>query len=270
MSRAISEAMRNEVPTNRHFKPVRVVLPSEEVARRLSDAIRAGHFRLGSKLPSERSIAEQMQVSRPTVREAMKLLVGANILTVKPGASGGAFVTSEIVPLDVVVPAPDLRPGDMSEALEMRRLILPWVAQIASQYAEDADFDRMREAIEFGRQSLPPSKVAKSSPETINSIIIATMRFDLALAQATRNSLAMHLMELLLQWVEPMRHKTLQSRADLVLSLELVETMMQAIEAGAPARIAEITERRLNILEKALEEQTGRKMRRSQPPIGLK
>ncbi|MBB3454484.1 GntR family transcriptional repressor for pyruvate dehydrogenase complex [Rhizobium sp. BK313] len=255
--------MRQNMPANRHFKPVRVLLPSEEVARQLSDAIRAGYFRFGSKLPSERSIAEQMQVSRPTVREAVKLLVEANILTVKPGSGGGAFVTSEIVPLDVIVTAPDLRPGDMGEALEMRRLILPWVAQIASQYAEDADFDRMRDAIEFGRQSLPMPEAAKSSPEAISSIIIATMRFDLALAQATRNSLAMHLMELLLQWVEPMRHKTLQSRADLVLSLELVETMMRTIEAGDPAPIAEITERRLNILEKALEEQTGRRLRRS-------
>ncbi len=262
--------MRKDMQANRHLKPVRVLLPSEEVARRLSDAIRAGYFRLGSKLPSERSIAEQMQVSRPTVREAVKMLVEANILAVKPGAGGGAFVKSEIVPLDVIVTALDLRPGDVGEALEMRRLILPWVAQIASQYAEDADFDRMREAIEFGRQSLPPPKVTKSSPETINSILIATMRFDLALAQATRNSLAMHLMELMLQWVEPMRHKTLQSRADLVLSLELVETMMQAIEAGDPARIAKITERRLTILEKALEEQTGRKLRRSQSPMGLK
>jgi GntR family transcriptional repressor for pyruvate dehydrogenase complex len=259
--------MREDMPANRHFKPVRVLLPSEEVARRLSDAVRAGYFRLGARLPSERSIAEQMQVSRPTVREALKLLVGAKILTVKPGAGGGAFVASEIVPLDVILAAPDLRPGDMSEALEMRRLILPWVAQIASQYAEDADFDRMRDAIQFGRQSLPPPKVTKGSPETINSIIIATMRFDLALAQATRNSLAMHLMELLLQWVEPMRHRTLKSRADLVLSLELVETMMRAIETGDPARIAEITERRLQILENALEEQTGRKLRRSRRPM---
>lgn len=255
--------MHKGVPLNQQFKPVRVLLPSEEVARQLSDAIRTGMFRLGSRLPSERSIAEQMQVSRPTVREAVRLLVEAGILTVKPGAGGGTFVASEIVPLDFIVAAPKLRPGDIDEAIEVRRLILPWVAQIASLYAEDADFNRMREAIEFGREALPPPEVTKSSPEHINSIIIATMRFDLALAQATRNSLVLHLMELLLQWVEPMRHKTLHTRTDLVLSLELVEIMMQAIEAADPARIAEITERRLQILERAVEEQTGRRLRRS-------
>jgi GntR family transcriptional repressor for pyruvate dehydrogenase complex len=248
---------------NRHFQPVKVLLPNEEVARRLSDAIRTGFFRLGSRLPSERSIAEQMQVSRPTVREAVKLLVEANILTVRPGAGGGTFVSSEIVPLDLIVSRPDMRPGDIDEAIEVRRLILPWVAQIASQYAEDADFDRMREAIRFGRDTLPPPEVTRSSPEQISSIIIATMRFDLALAQATRNSLVLELMELLLQWVEPMRHRTLHTRADLALSLELIEIMLQAIESGDPAQIAEITERRLGILENALEEQTGRRLRRN-------
>lgn len=251
---------------NRHFQPVKLLLPNEEVARRLADAIRTGFFRLGSRLPSERSIAEQMQVSRPTVREAVKLLVEANILTVRPGAGGGTFVSSEIVPLDLIVPRPDMRPGDIDEAIEVRRLILPWVAQIASQYAEDADFDRMREAIRFGRDALPPPDVTKSSPEHISSIIIATMRFDLALAQATRNSLVLELMELLLQWVEPMRHRTLHTRADLTLSLELIEIMLQAIESGDPAQIAEITERRLGILENALEEQTGRRLRRNRRP----
>lgn len=255
---------------DRHFQPVKVLLPNEEVARRLADAIRAGFFRLGSRLPSERSIAEQMQVSRPTVREAVKLLVEANILTVRPGAGGGTFVSSEIVPLDLIVPRPDMRPGDIDEAIEVRRLILPWVAQIASQYAEDADFDRMREAIRFGRDSLPLPEVTKSSPEHISSIIIASMRFDLALARATRNGLVLELMELLLQWVEPMRHRTLHTRADLVLSLELVETMMQAIESGDPVQIAEITERRLGILEDALEEQTGRRLRRNRRPANAR
>jgi GntR family transcriptional regulator, transcriptional repressor for pyruvate dehydrogenase complex len=253
----------SEAAMNRHLQPVRLPLPSEEVARRLADAVRAGFFRVGAKLPSERSLSEQMQVSRPTVREALKLLAAAGILTARPGAAGGSFVTSEIVPLDFMAAPPLHRLGDFDEAIEMRRLILPWVAQIAGRYAEDVDFERMREALRFGLEQLPPEGVEAVTPEQVNSTIIATMRFDLSLAQATRNGLAMHLMEQLLHWVEPMRQTTLQDRSDLDLSLQLVETMMRAIEAGNPERIAEITERRLGILEKALEERTGRRLRRN-------
>lgn len=259
--------MKGDV-ANQHFQPVKVLLPSEEVARRLADAIRTGSFRLGSRLPSERNIAEQMQVSRPTVREAVKILVAAGILAVRPGAGGGTFVTSEIVPFDLIVATPEMRPGEIDEAIEVRRLILPWVVQIASQYAEDDDFDRMREAIAFGRESLPSPSTVKSSAKHISAIIIATMRFDLALARATRNGLVVRLMELLLQWVEPLRYKTLHTRSDLVLSLDLVEQMMQAVEEADPAKIADITEHRLSILEKALEEQTGRRLRRRRRPTG--
>src|SRR5690606_19486061 len=138
------------------------------------------------------------------------------------GAGGGTFVTSEIVPLDLFEALPDTRPGDIDEAIEVRRLILPWVVRIASQFAEDEDFERMREAIAFGRASLPPPETMESTPQHITSIIIATMRFDLALARATRNGLVVRLMELLLQWVEPLRYRTLETRDALALSLELV------------------------------------------------
>ena len=249
-----------------NFQPINVLLPSEEVARRLADAVRTGVFRLGSRLPSERTIAEQMAVSRPTVREAVKILVAANILSVKPGAAGGAFVTSESVPLDLIVERPALRPGEIDEALEVRRLILGWIVQTASQYAEDADFDRMKEAIAFGHDSLPPPDVVEVTQEHVNSLIVATIRFDLALAQATRNSLVVKLMELVLNWVEPLRYRTLHTRADLCLSLELVEKMMNAVETGNPIEIDQITERRLSILEQALEKQTGRRLRRSRRP----
>lgn len=247
------------------FEPIQVILPSEAVARRLADAVRTGFFRIGSRLPSERNLAAQMQVSRPTIREAVKLLVEANILTVKPGAGGGTFVASEIVPLDFIVAPPEMRPGEIDEALEVRRLILPWVAQIASQYAEDDDYDQMREAIAFGLGSLPAPSAKTITSDHVHSTIIATMRFDLALARATRNSLIVRLMDQLLHWVQPFRYKTLQTRADLVLALDNVQMMMEAVEKGEPAKIAAIADRRLNFLEAALESQTGRRLRRRRP-----
>lgn len=98
-------------------------------------------------------------------------------------------------------------------------------------------------------------------------MIIATMRFDLALARATRNSLIVRLMDQLLHWVQPFRYKTLQTRADLTLALDNVQRMLKAVENGEPAKIAEIAERRLTILEVALESQTGRRLRRRRASV---
>lgn len=247
--------------SDRYFQPVKVLLPNEEVARRLSDAIRSGSFQVGSRLPSERKLAEQMEVSRPTVREAVRIMVQQGVLTVRPGSGGGIYVASEDVPFDIFVNLPQMRPGEIDDALEMRRLILPWVVQIATQHAGDDDFERLRAAIAFGRASLPEAE-GKATPQAVNLVIIATMRFDLALAEATRNQVVRQLMEQLMQWIEPLRHRTLHTVEDLVLSLDLVDEMMEAIERADPERIARITERRLSILETALEQHTGRRMRR--------
>lgn len=246
---------------DRYFRPVKVLLPSEEVARLISDAIRSGDFPVGSRLPSERRLAEKMEVSRPTVREAVRILVEQGVLAVKPGSGGGIFVASEDVPFDIIVDMPQMRPGEIDDALEMRRLILPWVVQIASRYAGDDDFERMRSAIVFGRASLPPEG-EKISAQAVNLVIIATMRFDLAMAEATRNVLVRQLMDQLLHWVEPLRHRTLHTREDLELSLDLTNEMLEAIELADAERIERITERRLSILETALEQHTGRRMRR--------
>lgn len=247
--------------TDRYFQPIRVLLPSEEVARRISDAIRSGAFSLGTRLPSERRLAEQMEVSRPTIREAVRILAEQGVLQVKPGSGGGIFVLSEDVPFDIILDMPQMRPGEIDDALEMRRLILPWVVQIATRYAGDNDFERLRAAVAFGRANLPPES-GRITSEAINLVIIATMRFDLALAEATRNAMVQQLMNQLLQWIEPLRHRTLHERQDLALSLDLVDEMLEAIERADPEQIGRITERRLSILETALEQHTGRRMRR--------
>lgn len=72
---------------------------------------------------------------------------------------------------------------------------------------------------------------------------------------------------MLLQRVEPLRSGTLETRSALALSLELVEEMMAAIELADPERTADITERRLSILERALEQKKGRRLRRRRRSI---
>ena len=257
--------MKRPAPAHR-FAPVRLKLPSEAVARQVAEAIRAGHFRTGDRLPSERSLAEQLAVSRPTVREALRLLVEAKILTVRPGGGGGAFVASEMVPLDLISDDPQLRPGEMHDVLEARRSILPQVAQMAAIYAEDDEYDRMREAIAFGAAILEQVDDATIPGDTRQLIIIASMRFDLAIARATRNGLIERLMETLLRWVEPLRVLTMSSRERLVYAVDVLRLTLAALESGEPDRIAAVINARLLVLEDALEQQSGRKLRARRGP----
>jgi DNA-binding FadR family transcriptional regulator len=57
----------------------------EDVAEQLRDAIFDGRFRPGEKLPPERELAEQFQVNRTSVREAIKVLEGQGLVSVRHG-----------------------------------------------------------------------------------------------------------------------------------------------------------------------------------------
>ena len=61
-------------PTRFVFQAVQLVRPCEVVAYRITEAIRSGDVKVGERLPSEQSLSEQLGVSRPTLREATKLL----------------------------------------------------------------------------------------------------------------------------------------------------------------------------------------------------
>ncbi|KIC21247.1 FadR/GntR family transcriptional regulator [Leisingera sp. ANG-Vp] len=65
---------------------------SVQIAQAIKDSIIAGELDVGERLPSEAELADHFQVSRPTVREALKRLAAQSLIRSQRGASGGAFV----------------------------------------------------------------------------------------------------------------------------------------------------------------------------------
>ncbi|WP_298256582.1 GntR family transcriptional regulator [uncultured Litoreibacter sp.] len=65
---------------------------SAQIAASIRDAIIAGELIVDDRLPSETELSEQFEVSRPTVREALKRLAAQALIRTQRGATGGAFV----------------------------------------------------------------------------------------------------------------------------------------------------------------------------------
>jgi len=66
-------------------------LPAQ-IAKSIRDSIVSGDVNVDDRLPSEAELADQFDVSRPTVREALKRLAAQNLIRTQRGATGGAFV----------------------------------------------------------------------------------------------------------------------------------------------------------------------------------
>lgn len=75
------------------FQPVTSRRASSGIVDQIKELIRAGRLGPGDQLPSERQLSESLGVSRVTVRDALRTLEAVGLVTVRVGASGGAFIT---------------------------------------------------------------------------------------------------------------------------------------------------------------------------------
>ena len=118
------------------FKPIRQFRISGEVAEQLKQSILIGHFKAGDRFPSERELAEQFQVSRVAIREALRALENAGFITTRQGVTGGAFVT-DLTFEHLVNAFLDLFMADkisIPELYQVRLLVEPEVARLAAQH----------------------------------------------------------------------------------------------------------------------------------------
>lgn len=114
---------------------VRVPKTAELVARQIRNAIIRGELVDGDTLPAEAQLIAEFEVSRPTIREAVRILESEGLVTVARGARGGARVSSpnyEMVEraAGIILQAQRVTIGDL---YEMRTLIEPPAARLVAE-----------------------------------------------------------------------------------------------------------------------------------------
>jgi GntR family transcriptional regulator, transcriptional repressor for pyruvate dehydrogenase complex len=229
------------------FRPVATRRTFEEAVEQIAETIRAGSFRVGDRLPSERDLSAQMEISRPTLREAIKVLSDAGVVSVRPGPRGGMYVLTEAVPHDLVRSRTEMRVSEVSGVLEARRLLEPRVAQLAGLYATPEDFEFMQRTIDLQRN-------VGGDLLRFNQL---DLRFHMAIARATRNSTIVALMRYLLRQLEIARDMLIRDPYEPEQAIELHERTLAAIKSRDPDRIDEAVDEHLAYLEDVWELETG-------------
>jgi GntR family transcriptional regulator, transcriptional repressor for pyruvate dehydrogenase complex len=115
----------------RPFRPPLRRRVHEDVAGQLRDAILDGRFRAGQKLPPERELAEEFRVNRTSIREALKVLEGLGLVTVRQG--DGATVQPLIDASLDILPLMIFHGGRIDTALlvELAEVVSPLLFEMA-------------------------------------------------------------------------------------------------------------------------------------------
>jgi GntR family transcriptional repressor for pyruvate dehydrogenase complex len=162
------------------LSPMQVPKASEVLANELRESILSGRFPEGTALPTERDMVIQTQMSRTTVREALRILEVQGLVRIKTGRSGGAFVQrpdgdSVANTVNLLIRGRQIR---MAALLETREGVEPVCARLAAKYRTDEDLDRLEAA-----------NVAIGADGPIEGFLQANVDWHVAVATASHNEL---------------------------------------------------------------------------------
>jgi DNA-binding FadR family transcriptional regulator len=153
------------------FNPVRTATTFEETVDRLGTAIRLGILSPGARLPSERELADQLSISRSTLRQAITALVESGHLTSVRGRTGGTFVVPE-PPLAEGSAGP--LPEGWKETLDVRVAVEVGVVTVAAERIDGDTLQIMRDAVD-----------RMDAATEFEDYRRADVRFHMAIAEAT-------------------------------------------------------------------------------------
>lgn len=243
------------------FVPVGPRRTFEGAVEQIAERIRHGDLAQGDRLPSERDLAAALQISRPTLREAVRVLADAGVLEVRTGSTGGIFVASDYVPLELLRSKSDLRLDEVAGVLEARRMIEPRVAQLAAVNAREEDYAHLQQIIDAQKALLEQGDVLDNEDRFLQ----LDTRFHVRIARATGNSTIVSLMRTLLRRLEIARDLALHEPPIAPWVIDVHERTLAAIRSADHDRIEQVMDEHLAAMERSWEQATDRVLVRPVP-----
>lgn len=213
-------------------KPLRIqpTKLSEQLAQTLEQHILDGVYAVGERLPSERQMAEDFGVSRPSVRDALSTLAARQLIETRHG--GGHYV-SERLHADFLSLWQNLltRHEYMEQdVLEFRRAFDGVMAGLAAERATETDLERIQFRLQQMDSAAQTENVALQSE--------ADVGFHQAIAEASHNVLFSHLSSSLLTMLHRHTQKNLANMFEAGSDKRQLRMQHQAIYDAVLARDA--------------------------------
>jgi GntR family transcriptional repressor for pyruvate dehydrogenase complex len=129
------------------FDPVQAPTTFEETVERLGTAIRLGLLGPGTRLPPERELAEQLGISRSTLRQALTTLTQSGHLLSQRGRTGGTFVAAAPPMAESSGLSLERLEGPWRDLLDYRVAVEAGSVLLAAERATPAALDRLGEQV---------------------------------------------------------------------------------------------------------------------------
>ena len=159
---------------------------SDVITEQLESMILDGTLLAGQQLPPERELAQEFDVSRPSLREAIGNLQARGLVERKQG--GGTFISRDLnaAMTDPLMALISRRPETQFDLLEFRHALEGMAAYYAALRGQPEDYQALRSALE----ELPTPGKDESKREQAEAL----GRFYITMARASHNMVLLHVM----------------------------------------------------------------------------
>ncbi|MHB1846543.1 MAG: FadR/GntR family transcriptional regulator [Deltaproteobacteria bacterium] len=198
---------------------------SDDLTAGILALIRAEGLQPGDRLPPVASLAQLFEVATPTLREALRRLQTAGMLTIRHGS--GTYVGSQVNRR--ILPNPHMGEADgetVRELLEIRCLLEPTAAELAAVRVTSSDCDAAYSALAEAEKQLDDEF----------SLTTANMRFHMAVAQLSGNKILVETIDALLTTHTSVQHEILVLYDDRRRDFEDHQAILEAISVGDAPR----------------------------------
>jgi len=163
------------------FTPIKSPRTFEEVSNQIKKLIFDGVFKPGDKLPPEIEIAQQFNVGRQSIREALRILELSGFITIQKGGGGGAIIKDTISNTisELFLDAFQLEKITLEELTIARFEIEKIVLKYAIENADESDIEALQQNIREAREKIDHNILA----------VDENIRFHKLLAKASKNHL---------------------------------------------------------------------------------
>jgi GntR family transcriptional regulator, transcriptional repressor for pyruvate dehydrogenase complex len=228
------------------FKPIKNSKIYEQVIEQIKSLIFEGKIKKGDRLPSERSLKEQLNISRASIREAFSALEMIGLIESRPGE--GTFIKSDLdrnilEPLSLMLLLQD---NIVEELLELRRVLEVDCVRLAAERSNDSELEEMEKQIK---------DLAESSGFEEKSIR-ADRQFHYTIARSSKNNVLYNVM---VSISEAMDYHIKNTRTKLVSHKSTMENFVwqhrdifQAIKDRDPEEAMKAMHNHLDYVEKLI------------------
>lgn len=168
------------------FEPIKVNNVVDQVIQCIIDSIIKGQYRAGDKLPTEYELMEELQVSRNSLREAMKILSAMGILEIKRG--DGTYICNQLKPsmFDHAIYSLLYDMSSDKEMIELRYVMDEMILRFAIQNADETDIVKLKANIKEFEKAHANKEYGKAEK--------LDYEFHMLLIKSCKNKFFIHLM----------------------------------------------------------------------------